>query len=495
MKSFLQKILLIFIYLSSLMAFSQETSFEINIINDSLSILPTFFLNEINNGTIGLVLKAPLYKPPEQKYYTSYLYEISKTGDTLSYEFVKTDTILVYYNMIRVDLGEPGYLLSGLDRALDNDKIFTVFTRLDTALNIMWEKIYKFNYIYSAWSMRMLQLKDSSFLYYCSPQLNTNMFLFKLSYDGDSIAYRAYEGDSAGWAQGITYNPDSTGYWLHNEWGLYHHGVSKASCITVNENLEQTGVYYFYGPYQAPFTSKLMPDGTLITAGASRMYNPEPIKYYITVIKYDSLFNQLYLRNLTNPDTNSRGGELIAVDYYYSSCIYVAGTHNLQGLSGHEPSWFYVAKMDDTLGIDFEKYIGGDDYYWLYSVVATKDGGVLLAGTRSEVGAPDFHRDGYIIKLDSTGCITNLSANSTIQIKDALVYPNPGTDKLIVRTALKNCVIRLYDMKGTEVLEQPLDKHITEINTRQLKPGMYVYVIQQNNRIVENGKWIKQQLK
>ncbi len=492
----LLKIILIF-SLSAIVihACSQETAFEINIADDSLNIMPTHFLRQENKGCIGIVKKAPLYQPTEETYYTSYLYKIDETGDTTSYQFGKTDTILVYYNMIRVDLGEPGYLLSGLGRALDNDKIFTVFTRLDTALNIMWEKIYKFNYFYSAWSMRMLQLKDSSFLYYCSPRLNIKMFLFKLSYEGDSIAYRAYEGDSAGWAQSITYNPDSTAYWLHNEWGHYQSGGSRISCIEVNENLEQTGVYYYYGPYQAPFTSKLMPDRTLISAGYSVMPNPEPVKHFITVIKYDSSFNQLYLRNLTNPDTNSRGGETIAVDYYYPSCIYVAGTHNLQGLSGHEPSWFYVAKMDDTLGIDFEKYIGGDDYYWLYSVVATKDGGVLLAGTRSEVGAPDFHRDGYIIKLDSTGCITNLSANSTIQIKDALVYPNPGTDKLIVRTALKNCVIRLYDMKGTEVLEQPLDKHITEINTRQLKPGMYVYVIQQNNRIVENGKWIKQQLK
>ncbi len=471
---------------------AQETTFEINIADDSLSISPTNFLRQKNGGCIGLVKKAPLYKPTEETYYTCYLYRISETGDTASFEFSKTDTITDYYNMIRVDLGEPGYMLSGLGRALDNSDIFTVFTRLDTSLNIIWEKIYRFDYFYSAWSMRMLQLKDSSFLYYCSPRLNINMFLFKLSYNGDSVAYRAYEGINAGWAQSITYNPDSTAYWLHNRFGRYQ-GVRTSTCIIANEELEQTGVYLYEEYYQPPFTSKLMPDGTLITAGYSIIIvSDNVIEKYITVIKYDSLFNKLYLRNLTNPDTNSRGGDVIAVDYYYPSCIYVAGTHNLQGLSGHEPSWFYVAKMDDTLGIDFEKYIGGDDYYWLMSVVATKDGGVLLAGLRAKVGAPDYHHDGYIIKLDSTGCITNISSNSTIQIKEALVYPNPGKEKLMVRTALKNCVIRLYDMKGIVVLTQPLDRHITEINTRQLTPGTYVYVIEQNNRVVDNGKWIKQ---
>ena len=493
MKSFFKTLLLLLLSWHTILVFSQETAFEIDIADDSLNILPAIFLNQINDGTIGLVVKAPLYNPPEETYYTGYLYKISETGDTMSFEFSKTDTILLYSDLIRVKLGEPGYIMSGLGRSLNNDDIFTVFTRLDTALNIIWEKMYRFDYSYSGWSMRMLQLKDSSFLYYCSPRVSLNMLLFKLSYLGDSLAYRAYEGDSAGWAQSITYNPDSTGYWLHNDWGHYDQGSSRVSCIEVNENLEQTDVYFYEGFYQPPFTSKLMADGTLITAGYSYIIVSDTVaEKYITVIKYDSAFNQLYLRNLTNPDTNSRAGEMIAVDYYDPSCIYVAGTHNTQGLSGYEPSWFYVAKMNDTLGIDFEKYIGGDDYYMLFSVVATKDGGVMLAGTRAEVGAPNYYRDGYIIKLDSTGCFVGLSENSNIQIKDVLVYPNPGKEKLVIRTALKNCVIHLFDMKGLEVLNKPLTRHITEINTQLLTSGTYVYVVQQNKRIIDKGKWIKQ---
>jgi len=130
--------------------------------------------------------------------------------------------------------------------------------------------------------------------------------------------------------------------------------------------------------------------------------------------------------------------------------------------------------------------------YMLFSVVATKDGGVMLAGTRAEVGAPNYYRDGYIIKLDSTGCFVGLSENSNIQIKDVLVYPNPGKEKLVIRTALKNCVIHLFDMKGLEVLNKPLTRHITEINTQLLTSGTYVYVVQQNKRIIDKGKWIKQ---
>jgi len=476
---------------------AQKTAFEINIADDSLTIKPVFFINQINNGTIGLVLKAPLYQTPA--YYTSYLYKISNTGDTVSYEFSKQDTILWYTDMIRVDIGEPGYMLSGLCRALDNNFKHTVFTRLDTNLNIMWEKIYRFNYYYSAWNMRILQLIDSSFLYCCSPHLNTNMFLLKLSYDGDSMAFRTYDGDSAGWIQSITYNADSTAYWLHNQWGHYHPNQSSCSCIVVDENLKQTG-YYDYGSldpspyfgYFTPFSSKLMPNGSLITAGRGVVSESEHTYRYVTIMKYDSLFNPLYMQNLTNPDTNSRGAEVVAVDYYDPSCIYVAGVHNLQGITGNSPSWIYVAKMNDTLGIEFEKYIGGDDYYWTFSVTATKDGGVLLTSTRGEVSAPMYHHGMYIIKLDSTGCFVGLPENSTIQIKDVLVYPNPGKEKLMVRTALKNCIIRLFDMKGIEVLRKPLTSHITEFNTSLLTSGTYVYVVEQNKKIVDNGKWIKQ---
>ena len=165
----------------------------------------------------------------------------------------------------------------------------------------------------------------------------------------------------------------------------------------------------------------------------------------------------------------------------------------MQGFSGSAPSWFYVAKLNDTLGLEFEKYIGGDYYYWLASVVAAKDGGVLLTGMRSEVNSPPFHSSAYIIKLDSTGCIVNLPENSKIQIRDAIVYPNPGGEHLLVRTALKNSIFYLYNLEGQKVITQPLNNHVTLVNTTSLSQGTYLYHIVKDNTVIESGKWIKKQ--
>lgn len=497
MKSVTKTIALFVLLVCTSDLFSQNTAFEVHIIDDSLSILPSKFLNERNSGYIGLVKKAPLYSRSLSNY-TCYLYRIDDNGDTTSYRFAKNDTILVYYDFIRIDLGEPGYILSGLAETSENPgDVLTVFTRLDTSLNIIWEKIFRFDFFYSGWEMRMMQLKDSSFIYCCTPRIIDDLFLLTLSYDGDSLKYKTYSqgADSSGSIQSITYNPDSSVVWLHNNWAHYSgEGSALNSCIVIDSQLKQTAVYHYPEDYtDLPFTSKLLPDGNLITAGTS-WFTPggEISETYISAYKLDTAFNVLNEIHLTDPDTNSRGGEKVAIDYFYPSCIYVAGSHNAQDINGSSPSWFYIAKLDDTLGLDFEKYIGGDDYYMLFSVTATKDGGVLLAGTRAEVYGLPFHRDGYIIKLDSTGCITGISGASGIRIKEVLIYPNPGSKKLMVRTAMNDCRIHLFNMKGKVVLVEPIDKHITEIDVRKLKSGTYIFLIEQNNKSIETGQWIKQ---
>jgi hypothetical protein len=491
----ISKILILFFLFQSFLSFSQESGFEINITDDSLLIAPSTFIRGFDDDYVGLIYKAPLYGT--DRYWSTYLYSINEFGDTTSISFTKEDSIYNYYDIIKVSTGDPGYLLSGLVRLKETGSdAYNIFIRLDSNLNILWEKVYKFNFYFGGFEMRTMQLMDSSFIYCCSPQSSKYMFLFQLSYTGDSIAYRAYEGDSAGLIESITYNPDSTAIWLHNNLAHYTGtGLQLNSCIEIDNQMNQTAVLFYPEYYEnLPFTSKLLPDGSLISSGTSEIPNHQEQNSdnYISVFKLNSELNELNSQYLTDPDTTSQGGFDRSIDYFYSNCIYAAGTFNMQLNVGNTPSWFYVAKMNESLDLEFEKYIGGDDYYILSSVVASKDGGVLLAGTRSVVGNQEHHPSGYFIKLDSTGCITDLPENSTIQIKDVLVYPNPGNTNLKVRTALKDCVLNLFDIKGTKVLSTQLDKHITEINTTMLSQGTYIYVIEQESMVIDSGKWMKQ---
>ena len=95
MKSSFKIFIALIFSIQSFCLISQETGFEINIVDDSLNILIPKFLNKPNEGYIGLVSKAPLFD--DLKYYTYYLYSVNENGDTTSVSFAKEDSICVYY--------------------------------------------------------------------------------------------------------------------------------------------------------------------------------------------------------------------------------------------------------------------------------------------------------------------------------------------------------------------------------------------------------------
>ncbi len=492
-KQFLKRCLTISVLLGNIALFSQNTSFEIVLQNDSVYLEPTTFIRSNDNGFIGIIKRASLID--SVNYISTDIFKISNEGDTNSIGFVKEDTLYAYYNIIRVDDSIPGYLLSGVGYNINEDPEykFYVFTRLDNEMNKLWEKVYSFDFRVRMWRSDILQLKDSSFLFASSQWGSTEMFLFKLSDKGDSLDYKEYSGDDAGEVMSLTYNCDSTCYLLHTEWAHYYANTSTCSMITISEDLEQLAYRFYPDFYGTPYNSLLLPSGEIITGGSEFVnYPPGTWEKYISAYKLDSQLNPISEIQCTNPDTNSRGAETVALDFYYPSCIYLGGNHNLQGFSGNDPSWFYVTKLNENLEIQYEKYIGGDYYYWLYSVAAANDGGVLLSGFTLELGAPSYMKDGYFIKLDSTGCITNIPENSNLQIKEVLVYPNPGVNEMYIRTALNDCSVSLFDIRGNCLVCHNIKNHISRIDVDDLQPGIYTYLIEKENTVIETGKWIKQ---
>ncbi len=151
-----------------------------------------------------------------------------------------------------------------------------------------------------------------------------------------------------------------------------------------------------------------------------------------------------------------------------------------------------MARLNDTLGVEYEKYLGGEHYYWHSTVTASQDGGVLLTGFRHEIAQPIFHRDAFFIKFDSTGYTVGNPAEQKINISEAMVYPNPGTHSINIRTALKNCLFQLTDEWGRSVIKEPIKNLITTLSTSTLKQGKYYYTLTQHNKQITSGVWIKQ---
>lgn len=473
--------------------FAQETSYEI-ILDTYLDERPQKFVRNDNGGFVGLVLKAP---PSDSVYiYNTYLYEVDSNGDTVSVKLVKQDTTVNFYNLYRINTVPKGYLLTGKGYSVNNNpsQPIVIIRRIDLGFNLVWERAFTFSQFNLEITLSsILELDNGDLLYACSPFFDPGMFILKLSSDGDSLDFESYHGNQAGKVIDLSYNHDSTQVLLSTMYAYYINGDKLASVISIDENLDQISYNFYPSNFVFPYNVMYLNNESLLVGGSDRIPNSQTGMYDKMICAYllDTSFNIQHEIHLTNPDTNSRAAEVQGLDFYYPNHIYLGGNHNLQNFTGYEPSWFYIAKLNDTLGLEYEKYIGGDYYYWLYSVTASTDGGVLLAGTRNDYTTNYLQRDGILLKLDSTGCITQNLENLDLRISEAVVYPNPGIECINVRTGLKDCNFILFDSFGRIFMADPLTQHISTFSTKSLPSGSYHYVVKQKKKIVISGTWIK----
>ncbi|NOU48369.1 MAG: T9SS type A sorting domain-containing protein [Bacteroidales bacterium] len=455
--------------------------------------VPSMFVLDENGGFVGIVNIAP----PTDSFYVhqTSVYRISQFGDTTSFRITKQDTSLMFYRLTKVRSEPSGYILMGLGFKLGDTQYsrFTIFIRLDSELNIIWQKIYRFNDPYLGYRYYGLELTNNDFLYACS-NLN-KLYLLKLSSQGDSITSKITMNPEAGDLWGLTYNADSTKVLANTEFAYYNGGDSISSAIEIDEEtLDFTGHWFYPDYFRGPYRGMPYTENRMLAGGRLQWYhyNEDRVDWMISAYILDSDHNIIHQVHRTNPDTISRAAEIYGIDYVDPSIIYLGGTHNLQDMIGHQPSWIYITRLNDTLGVVYEKYIGGDAYYWTNNITASPDGGVLITATVHDIGITYFQRDAMIIKLDANGSITGTTENKSIPISDAIVYPNPGCDVLQVSCGLPGTVFNLYDMSGKIVLIEKLNSFTTQINTALLVTGGYFWIITKNNNLIEKGKWIKE---
>ncbi len=197
-------------------------------------------------------------------------------------------------------------------------------------------------------------------------------------------------------------------------------------------------------------------------------------------------------------DTNDYPAFWGALDYKNKDSIFIGGTKNinLPNLNfSPTPSWYVLLQTDSMLNIRWERFYGGDAYYNMTKLIATNDGGCIMAGTRFDyLEHPNIHeRDIFILKVDAEGLIVSAEGKPSELMHEALVFPNPGSSYLRVRVAAqyKQSTFMLYDISGKQVLSQQITDKWAEVNTTFLKTGTYIYKIYNNEGLFERGKWVK----
>ena len=72
------------------------------------------------------------------------------------------------------------------------------------------------------------------------------------------------------------------------------------------------------------------------------------------------------------------------------------------------------------------------------------------------------------------------------------VYPNPGSNTFMIRTALPNAQVAIYNLMGQLIFSQSLERNMTAIDAEAWPQGMYIWKLCTDGKEAECGKWIKE---
>lgn len=139
-------------------------------------------------------------------------------------------------------------------------------------------------------------------------------------------------------------------------------------------------------------------------------------------------------------------------------------------------SWDYQVFATDPSGnILWEVVIDDHTQLNLYDIVATPDGGCLLAGTRWDYAInPRLEKDIYVVKIDGNG--DYVSAISELHnTAESVLYPNPTNGALTVEYTEGIQRIEVFTISGQLVQTHAMNGQTSvRLNLENEKPGVYL---------------------
>jgi hypothetical protein len=426
--------------------------------------------------------------------YWEKIFKFNSYGDSLQSLIINKDTSCFFNDMYQISSNNIICVGGHLNK---NSPASIWIACIDTSLNLIWEKSIESTAL-KVQNARMTLFDGSTLVAVFTLKLSNAFdfcqYIVKIDYNGNIIQSSIF-----GPNHGVIFDILKLGYDSKLLLPAMGFGEinSTGQIIVLDSSLNQVYIDSIPGNVSNCCSVKSLNDSVYFLAGnKSYPFNEE---------SYNIAFMKMNFPNIVSgshtvgriADTVDFGGSFKSMDFSDPSNIYVAGTSNLSvsgGYYAYQPSWYLISRFDSALNIYWTKYYGGDAYYVLATVTATSDGGAIVAGSRFDyLNHPENQLDVYVLKVDSTGLYVNVDEEKPIPIHDAIVYPNPGSDYLIVQSGpqVSGAVFRMYDMQGRQVMEERLTSTLLHLSAGNLSAGTYPWQIIFNNKTIENGKWVK----
>jgi len=322
---------------------------------------------------------------------------------------------------------------------------------------------------------------------------NSDVFFYKLSNEGDSITSRFYPTENVlTMSFDIIEKPDSSGYFAYGyrySADLPYAGQRFELGMELDSIFVDTIPYGIYGYCSL----EMLDDSSILICG--RGGHQDVFGQYSLNVLSTTIDNQAI-----NYGAFKKEEDMREYPPYFQGVsklednIYIGGISNFNMANpfwSESDSWFHLVKINPDITPIWEYWYGGDAYYFLYSMIATSDGGCLMVGNRYDSDIQFMERDIYVVKVNSDGLIV-WTQEIPVNNQSVTVYPNPGSNQLNIKSPQKESDFELINQKGQVVIRQTIKNGLTSINTEQLESGIYFFrLLNKKTSHIESGKWIK----
>ncbi len=442
---------------------------------------------ELSNGSFILVGQE-IYPTDHMK---AHLYRISSAGNlldslTLSYQGLSSAFIKIV--QIQPDL----FVLAGFAINSNNKQILWLY-EMDSLFTQIRSVIMPMG-LYDLSAVSDLLISNNNIL--CAGNVVSGSspyaFIYKISPSFDSIQLRILTEHATLLPIDILCKNNNTGYYGF----LTGFGPPKTE-VMVDLDTSFT-IKHILGVSNDIFNlteTKWINSSQMIYCGRYAPNIPSQI-WSIGVLRIDTLANTKDEYYIGDSDTMECPGLRSRLDFIDTNTIYVGGTHNFYQYSEFGPvnCWFSLNQMDTALNVNWQHFYGGDANYTMYGIRATQDHGCLMFGSRYDFQGSGYERDIYVYKVDQNGLITGTDDKQNPRVHQAIVYPNPGSDYLIVESGsqISGSKFRMVSIHGKNALTYALAEGKTKIETQSMLPGVYLWQVIYQNRVIEEGKWMKE---
>ncbi|MCF8372319.1 MAG: T9SS type A sorting domain-containing protein [Bacteroidales bacterium] len=395
------------------------------------------------------------------------------------------------HHLIKVDNNK----ILGVGKSYNYDlNVSTTWVILfDTSLNILENN----NYIFDDYGIALLNhCKDADgniLIFGCNSAdpANSKEFFFRINQIGDSIDFKWIDFPGLEYAMDIL--KGKNGYYCFLESQYFN---QQPSINTYNQVVKFTydlEVDTFFSLLPSNKNSAFwLTDSTFVASGHKKLYQFDSGRY-LGVVEMDTLGNVLNEFWYGKEDTVTQPGAFQNLVMNHNKEMYLGGIINFNiYVNPTDTTWIVINKLDSNLNLQWQKFIGGDNYYMLWTLDTAADGGCYLFGSRWDFAHPENKLDLMMAKIGPNGEFLS-SPEIPHSLMEVKIYPNPGRDyfMLDVRLPEQKNRIELFDLNGKACLYKEIQNGNNTINTQNLPTGMYVFKIFTKEKEILSGRWVK----